>query len=196
METEALAGGKKNAKRLGAHIVFCDESGFLLIPTVAKTWAPRGKTPILRHRTCRDKVSAISGISVSLRYQRLGLYYRLYLDNIGRLEVFAFLRHLLRHLRGQVIVLLDNGSSHKGDAMRAFRSCYRRLHIDYFPGYAPELNPDEGVSSLTKRKLANGRPDNKEDLLRQVNNALSDIRRSSAKLRGCIVQSDLPSFLR
>jgi len=59
-----------------------------------------------------------------------------------------------------------------------------------------KLNPDEGVWSLTKRKLANGRPDNKEDLLRQVNNALIDIRRSSAKLRGCIVQSDLPSFLR
>jgi transposase len=196
METQALAGGKKNAKRLGAHIVFCDESGFLLIPTVAKTWAPRGKTPILRHRTRRDKVSAISGISVSPRYQRLGLYYRLYLNNIGHAQVCEFLRHLLRHLRGQVIVLLDNGTIHKGEVIRAFRSRYPRLHIDYFPGYAPELNPDEGVWSLTKGKLANSRPDNKEELLRQVNNAMIDIRRSSANLRGCIVQSDLPSFLR
>ncbi len=37
---------KKNATRLGAHIVFIDESGFLLIPNVRKTWSPRGRTPI------------------------------------------------------------------------------------------------------------------------------------------------------
>jgi hypothetical protein len=33
----------KKARRLGAHLVFVDESGFLLIPTVRRTWAPRGK---------------------------------------------------------------------------------------------------------------------------------------------------------
>src|SRR5207253_4546093 len=31
---------KKNAARLGAHIVFADESGFLLAPLVVRTWAP------------------------------------------------------------------------------------------------------------------------------------------------------------
>lgn len=31
----------KKATRLGAHLVFVDDSGFLLIPTVRKTWAPR-----------------------------------------------------------------------------------------------------------------------------------------------------------
>ena len=34
LETEALATNKKNAARLGAHLVFADESGFLLIPHV------------------------------------------------------------------------------------------------------------------------------------------------------------------
>jgi hypothetical protein len=48
----------------------------------------------------RDKVSVISGISVSPRRQRLGLYYQLYFDNIGQEEVCMFLRELLRHLRG------------------------------------------------------------------------------------------------
>src|SRR5439155_19127234 len=39
LEAEGLASGKKNAARLGAHLVFADESGFLLAPLVAKTWA-------------------------------------------------------------------------------------------------------------------------------------------------------------
>jgi len=47
---EGLGGRKKNFTRLGAHLVFCDESGFLLIPSVRKTWAPKGKTPVIHHR--------------------------------------------------------------------------------------------------------------------------------------------------
>jgi len=50
METKRVAAYKKNTTRLGAHIVFADESGFLMIPNVARTWAPQGKTPIYRHR--------------------------------------------------------------------------------------------------------------------------------------------------
>jgi hypothetical protein len=42
METPTVAANKKKVARLGAHIVFADESGFLLIPHVAKTWAPVG----------------------------------------------------------------------------------------------------------------------------------------------------------
>ena len=75
---------------------------------MAKTWSPQGCTPIHYHRQRRrDKVSVISGISVSPRRQRLGLYYQLYFDNIGQEEVCLFLRELLRHLRGQVIVVLQ-----------------------------------------------------------------------------------------
>jgi hypothetical protein len=32
-----MAPGKKSAARLGAHLVFADESGFMLIPTVRRT---------------------------------------------------------------------------------------------------------------------------------------------------------------
>jgi len=60
---------------MGAHIVFADESGFLLIPLVVRTWAPQGQTPIHRHRQGRrDKISVISGISVSPKRNQLGLY--------------------------------------------------------------------------------------------------------------------------
>src|ERR1700740_3530716 len=112
LEEKGLAPGKKNAARLGAHIVFADESGFLLIPNVVRTWAPQGQTPIHRHRQGRrDKISVISGISVSPRQHRLGLYYLLFYDNIGQQEVCIFLRELLRHLRSPLVVLLDNSST-------------------------------------------------------------------------------------
>jgi putative transposase len=168
-----------------------------LIPYVAKTWSPQGCTPVhYYHQRRRDKVSVISGISVSPRRQRLGLYYHLYFDNIGQEEVCLFLRELLLHLRGPVIVLLDNSSTHQGLPLRQLLRRHRRLHIEHFPAYAPELNPDEGVWSLAKLTLANSCPDDLEELVADVIGSINDIRSSSQKLRGCIVQSDLPSFLR
>jgi transposase len=189
-----VAAHKKNAARLGAHLVFADESGFLLIPNVVRTWAPQGQTPIHRHRQGRrDKISVISGISVSPRRRRLGLYYLLFYDNIGQDEVCVFLRELLRHLRGPVIVLLDNSSTHKGGPIEQVLAQHRRLRIEYFPSYAPQLNPDEGVWSLAKRELANSCPNDVDELMKDILGSIDGIRNSQQKLRGCIVQSE-PTF--
>jgi transposase len=192
-----VAAHKKNAARLGAHLVFADESGFLLIPNVVRTWAPQGQTPIHRHRQGRrDKISVISGISVSPRRRRLGLYYLLFYDNIGQDEVCVFLRELLRHLRGPVIVLLDNSSTHKGGPIEQVLGQHRRLRIEYFPSYAPQLNPDEGVWSLAKRELANSCPNDVDELMKDILGSIDGIRNSQQKLRGCIVQSELTFSLR
>ena len=185
-----MAPGKNNTRRLGAHLVFVDESGFLLIPSVHKTWAPRGQTPIIRHRYQRDTLSTISGLSASPVRRRLGLYWRfLRKQNFTHPQVFEFLRHLLRHLRGHVIVLWDGGRIHRGDPIRDFCRQFPRLHLAHFPAYAPELNPDEAVWGLTKARLANGRPDDLAELLAHLTASLSRVARSPALLRACITQS-------
>jgi transposase len=196
MEAHGLAAHKKNAARLGAHIVFVDESGFLLIPPVRKTWAPRAETPIIRHHARRDRISVISGISVSPTRTHIGLYYRLHRKNIQQAEVCEFLHHLLKHLRGHVIAIWDNGKIHKGEPIREMCRRFPRLHLERFPSYAPELNPDEGVWSSTKQTLANGRPDNLDELSRHLVKTLRDLSRSQPALRACIHESDIPSFLR
>ena len=102
MEKQPLASNKKNAQRLAAHIVFVDESGFLLIPPVRKTWGPRGHTPIIRYQQIRQRISVISGLSVSPKRKRLGLYYSFstvpkklfidinYIDNLKKLLALRF----------------------------------------------------------------------------------------------------------
>ena len=151
---------------------------------------------MIHHRYRRDKISVISGVSVSPKRQRLGLFYQLYFQNIGQEEVCEFLRQLLRHLRGPVIALLDNSRTHHGEPLQDLLRQHWRLRIEHFPSYAPELNPDEGVWSLAKRNLANGRPDDIEELVQDLIRSIDRIRRSPAKLRGCILQSELPPFLR
>jgi transposase len=176
-------------------LAFLDESGFLLIPNVKRTWAPRGETPVLKHRYRRDKLSAISAVTVSPRRHRFGLYLHFHTDNITHLEVAAFLRSLLRHLRGHVIVLLDNGSIHKGSEVAELLRKQPRLHLERFPGYAPELNPDEFVWTYCKNAMANSRPDNIDELVHRLCRVARQIRSRPELIRSFVEASDLPAFL-
>lgn len=189
-----MAPCKKNAKRLGAHIVFIDESGFMLAPQVRKTWAPRGRTPILMSRCKHDRISVISGLSVSPRRKRLGLYFVFSEENLKGAHVAAFLRYLPRSLRGKVIVVWDNAPIHKGEPVRALLRRFRRLRLEALPPYAPELNPAEGVWSQAKRSLANGRPNDSDELANEIGDAMLDIGLSQSLLRACVKQSGLPFF--
>jgi transposase len=181
---------------LNAHLAFLDETGFLLIPNVRRTWAPRGQTPVVRHRYERDKISAISAVTVSGQRQRPGLYLHFHDDNITHVEVAIFLRYLLRHLRGHVIVVWDNGSIHKGPDVRALLKRQRRLHVEPFPGYAPELNPDEFVWTYYKHELANGKPTDVAELMEDLCRITQRVRRRPDLLRSFVAASDLPPFLR
>ena len=164
---------------------------------MVRTWAPQGQTPIHRHRQGRrDKISVISGISLSPRRRRLGLYYLLFFDNIGQEEVCRFLRELLRHLRGPLIVLLDNSSTHAGNPPppNSFTG-NPRLRIEYFPSYAPELNPDEGVWSLAKQRTRQRLSPRRGSVdAKSFYRFRQQVRRSPKRLRGCILESELPSF--
>lgn len=118
-----------------------------------------------------------------------------YSDNIEQTEVCIFLRLLLRHLRGEVIVVWDNGPIHKGPIIDDLCAQVPRLHLEHFPPYAPELNPDEGVWGYLKGKLANGRPDDIEELQSHLAQEVRRISKDDRILSGCIHQSELPLFL-
>lgn len=172
--------------------MFLDESGFLLIPNVRKTWAPVGCTPTVHHSYQRDKLSAISAVSVSPARTRVGLYMHLHPDNITGAEVVVFLRALLRHLRGPVALLWDGGSIHKRGDVTAFRSRNPRLTVHRFPAYAPELNPDEFVWTKMKNDLANGAPGDLRQLDVQLRRSFTRLHGSQTLLWSCIFESDLP----
>jgi hypothetical protein len=172
-----VAAPPKKAEEEDAYLVLIDESGFFLNPLVRRSWAPVGQTPVLevwgRHR---DKVSAIAALSVSPRAKRLGLYFA---TDPGRYYnaqgAAGFLRQLLRHLPGKVIVVWDNGPNHKGPAIRELLRRHPRLSVAWLPSYAPELNPVEWLWSYLKYGLlANFVPEDVYHLDDVVMDHLSD----------------------
>ena len=71
---------------------------------------------------------------------------------------------------------------------------FARLYLVVLPPYAPELNPDEGVWSLAKATLANGRPDDIAELDIHLDETLARIRRSPSKLRSCMHRTGLSYY--
>jgi putative transposase len=132
-----------------------------MVPLLRRTQAPRGRPPVLPHRARqRDKVSLMAALTISPVASWLGLYFRTYpLGYVTNVEAAAFLRELLRHLRGKVIVVWDRGTMHKGPPIRRLLERYPRLTIEYLPAYAPDLNPVESLwSQLKYAGLANYAP--------------------------------------
>jgi len=154
-----------------------------------------GRTPTLtgfgRHR---DKVSTIAAISIAPVRRRMGLYWRTDPEHyIDAGAVAGFLREMLGHLRGRVIVVWDGGSNHKGPAIRAVTDGFPRPELERLPGYAPDLNPVEMVwSDLKYGRLANLVPRHVRDLDHIVADELAAIRGRPDLLRALWAGSKLP----
>lgn len=125
----------------------------MLIPTRRRTWNPRGQTPIVRYNYKHDRISAIAALTVAAKRARMGLYAQFRQDNFKAVHVAQFLRMLLGHLRGHVILLWDSGRIHKGPAINAVRDAFPRLHLERFPGYAPR---SRGRAALERLQAAHG----------------------------------------
>lgn len=166
-----------------------------MAPLVRRTLAVRGQRPVLKQRSRqRDKVSVAGALWVSPRRQRVGMLALTLVNDYFNQEGSAtFLRMVLRSLAGEVVVLWDQGSMHKGEAIRAVVRQHRRLRLEAFPPYAPELNPVEWMWKWLKGdRLCNFAPRDAQHLEEEIITQLQSIENVQEKLREFIHNSDLP----
>jgi transposase len=161
-----------------------DESGFMLQPVVRRTWAPRGRTPLLRQWDRRDRLSAISALTVAPRRRRFGLYWALHRANIRTAEVLRFLRALTRHLPQGFTIIWDRGRPHRAVRVRDWLAARApRIVVEWLPAYAPDCNPAEHVWGHTKYgDLANFAPTDLDQLEGAVLTSLTQTRGQRALL--------------
>lgn len=165
----------------------------MLQPTVRRTWAPRGQTPILRGYDRRDRLSAISAITVSPTRRRLGLYFDILNHNVKTDDFEIFVQRLLRRLRRPITLVLDRYSVHRGATRRLLARYPRRVRVEWLPAYAPELNPDEQVWNRAKyTDLANFVPDNVDHLGHALADSLRQTRSQQTLLRSFFQHARLP----
>lgn len=201
-DEEAIAGWKRDrfpdiveaAGARDAHVVFLDESGFMLTPTVRRTWAPQGNTPLLSCWDRRDRLSAISCITLSPQRARLNFYFELLPDNtnVKATDIVAFLRQLKREL-GPFTVIWDGSNLHsRSRLVQAYLAAHPEIVAETLPSYAPEANPDEGVWGWTKYgRLANLAAANTADLRQRIHEEFDVLKKNRHLLNSFIQEAEL-----
>lgn len=182
-----MAGASSKAQQEQRTVIFIDESAFYLLPGVVRTYAPKAATPTLRVPLTRDHLSAISGITPDGR-----LFLHVQQDSIRSPHVVAFLRQLLRQVPGKLLVVWDGAPIHRSQVIQQFLAAgaAKRLHLERFPAYAPELNPDEGIWQYLKHvELRNLPSPTRWDLDHEVRLAARRLRRKRHVIQGCIRQA-------
>jgi hypothetical protein len=180
-----MAGGKKKARRRKAWIFFQDESGVSQRPSIRRTWAPKGETPILIHAFNWKKISICAAMGYRWDGKRTKLLFQTRDGNYNAPSLIEFLEDLRRELRGQKAVLVWDGlPAHKSKEMKTYLHSQRSwLTVDSLPGYAPDLNPVEMLwGSIKGQELANRCGEDLDEIDQAVRGGMARVRSSKLPL--------------
>jgi transposase len=125
---------------------------------VRRSWAPRGRPPVLAHPFNWKKASMAAALCYGVRGGGAQLAFHVTAGNYDIDILIQVLGELWKFLGGEKATLLWDGlPAHRSNAMRAWLVTQRSwLVVERLPAYAPELNPVEGLwSSLKAVELAN-----------------------------------------
>jgi transposase len=182
-----MADAKKKSEEEKRTIVFVDQSAFYLLPMAVRTYAPVGKTPVLKVQLTRDHLSAMGGMTPEGR-----IYMQTQDHAYKGPDVVRFLQLLTREIPGKLLVIWDGAAIHRCQVVKDFlrKGGARRIHLEQLPAYAPELNPQEGVWNLLKRvELKNICCLDVQHVQREVRRAKERLRHRKSVLRQCFVHA-------
>ena len=111
------------------------------------TWAPRGKTPVLRHRFSWTRLSMSGALGYRPDASQAALMFPIKPGSCDTGSLITFPDGLHQHFAGAKVTLIwDNLPSHRSRAMTAWLATQARwLRAERLPGYAHDLNPIELV---------------------------------------------------
>jgi len=146
-QRETYPGIAAAARQSGAEVYFWDESGFRADTVHGKTWAPKGKTPVIQRPGQRQSISAASAVNA-----KGGFWFATYQGALNAELFIVLLKKLMKGRSKPVHLVVDGLPAHKKANVREYiASTHGKLSMHVLPGYAPDLNPDELVWSHVKR---------------------------------------------
>ena len=122
------------------------------------TWAPRGHAPVLRHHFHWKRLSMSAAVAYAHPRGVARIVFQTRAGAYNDISLIEFLGSLHDELAGAKITLIWDGlPSHRSRRMQAWIRTQRHwLVVERLPGYAPELNPVEGLwGNIKGRELAN-----------------------------------------
>lgn len=142
------------AERGVCDLIYGDESGFSLVPTVPYLWQKIAERVELASPSHRLRCNVIGFWKApGLEKQKM-----MHWETLGYVDGPEFVRaveaRLLPSLRRRTVLVLDNAPHHHGPAVRAKLQEWRQLglHVWFLPTYCPHLNHIEHLWKAIKHR--------------------------------------------
>jgi transposase len=170
----------RRAKAAGAVIYWGDETGISNQDQTGRSWAPKGRTPVVARTAKRVTRSMIAAVS-----NRGLVRFMLYEGALNADLFLDFLRRLTKDAGRKVILIVDNLKVHKAGKVRAWVASHaHEIELVYLPAYAPDHNPSEYLNNDLKQALRQKpQPDGEDELIRNTRSVLRTIQRSPERVR-------------
>lgn len=145
----------KRARAEGAAIHWLDETAIVNTDVRGRSYAKRGKTPVVYAPGTRQKLSMISTVT-----NKGEACWEIIDGNFTVDRLIAFLKALIKGRRKKIHVIMDNLRAHHSKRVKQWISKRaHRIEAHYLPSYAPELNPDERLNAQLKQVLRSKAPE-------------------------------------
>ena len=176
-EYPAIALRAKNEK---AEILWGDETGLCSTCQIGKSYAPIGKTPILKQPGKRFSISMISTVT-----NKGSLRFMIYDGGLNVAIFLTFLKRLIKNQQKKIFLILDNLKVHHAKLVQSWVEKNKELiELFFLPPYAPEYNPDEylnnAVKQRTHRKRMSG---NQKELSDQLHSTMAGLQKEPETIR-------------
>ena len=163
------------AKRARGVIFWGDETGLRSDDVRGRSYAPRGRTPLVRVCHRRAKLTLISAVT-----DRGELRWMVVDGAVNAPTFIRFLQRLVRDARRKAFLILDRLKAHRAGLTRDRLAAHRsEIEAHHLPAYSPELNPDEGVNADLKQAVPRKAPARSRQQLKRA--AISHMRSLSKR---------------
>src|SRR4051794_16028772 len=170
----------RRARAAKAVVYWGDETGLSNQDQIGRSWAPKGRTPVVARTAKRVTRSLIAAVS-----NRGLVRFMLYEGALNADLFLDFLRRLVGDAGRKVVLIVDNLKVHKAGKVRArLESHAHEIELFYLPSYAPDHDPAEYLNNDLKQALRQKpQPDGEGELIGNTRPVLRTIQRSPERVR-------------
>jgi transposase len=169
------------ARRARGVIFWGDETGLRSDDVRGRSYAPRGRTPLVRVCHRRAGLSLLSAVA-----NKGALRWMVVEGAVKAPDLIRFLRRLVREAAGRkVFLILDRLKVHRARLTQDWLAEHQaEIEVAYLPSYSPELNPDEGVNADLKQAVPREAPArSKQQLKRTVVSHMRGLSKRPRRIR-------------
>jgi transposase len=170
---------KERAKKESAEIQWGDETGVRNSNQRGRSYAPKGKTPVKKHKAQRFSVNMVSTVTNQGQVR-----FMIYSGSMNADRFIEFMSKLIKNKEQKVFLILDNLRVHHGKIVKEWvEENKEKIELFFLPSYSPEKNPDEYLNCDLKYGMSEKpAPKNQKQLMQNVEDHMNMLTQNSERV--------------